>query len=60
MGERGSEPGEFRWPRGIAVGPQGRVYVADTDNERIQILTDAGKLPDIINQPHSVDSGPLY
>ena len=32
-------PGEFRYPREVAVCPlTGRVMVADTDNERIQIL----------------------
>ena len=31
--------GEFCEPRGIAVGPDGRVYVADTWNHRVQVFT---------------------
>ena len=41
-GTFGTEPGQFYAPRGIAVGPDGRVYVADTYNNRIQVF---GALP---------------
>jgi hypothetical protein len=34
----GSGPGEMRYPVGMAVGPQDRVYVADTQNDRVQIF----------------------
>ena len=37
-GTRGSAPGEFIQPRGVAVGPGGRIYVADTWNDRIQVF----------------------
>jgi uncharacterized protein (TIGR03663 family) len=36
FGSRGSEPGQFEEPVGIAVGDDGSVYVADAGNARIQ------------------------
>jgi sugar lactone lactonase YvrE len=34
----GSAPGQFQSPNGIAVLPDGTVYVADAGNHRIQVL----------------------
>ena len=34
--------GQFRDPEGVAVDTQGRVYVADTGNNRIQVFDAAG------------------
>lgn len=42
-GGRGSGPGQFRVPHGIAIDGQSRVYVADRDNERIQVLDANGR-----------------
>jgi hypothetical protein len=42
FGIQGSEPGQFQRPRGIAVAPDGSLYVADTDNHRIQHLDRGG------------------
>ena len=35
-GTVGTGDGEFRFPRGIAVASDGRVYVVDLYNDRIQ------------------------
>jgi uncharacterized protein (TIGR03663 family) len=37
-GEVGTGPGQFNHPRGIALGPDGNVYVVDSDNYRIQVF----------------------
>lgn len=42
-GEPGPGPGQFNLPHGIAVDRQGKVYVADRENSRIQVFTPAGK-----------------
>lgn len=46
-GSPGSGPGEFRIPHGIAISPDDRVFVADRENDRIQIFDLHGKLLDI-------------
>lgn len=38
LGGRGSEPGSFTWPRGIAVGPDNCIVVADSSNHRVQVF----------------------
>jgi DNA-binding beta-propeller fold protein YncE len=42
FGIAGSEPGQFQRPRGIAIAPDGTLYVADTENHRIQHLDQDG------------------
>ena len=39
FGCKGSDDGEFNHPRGIAVGPNGNIYVCDTCNKRVQIFS---------------------
>lgn len=41
-GSEGEEDGQFRTPRGVAVGPQGWVYVADAGNGRVQFFLPDG------------------
>lgn len=42
-GTEGSAPGQFRRPHGIAVDRQGRVYVVDRNNRRIQLFDPQGR-----------------
>nr|XP_018905410.1 PREDICTED: RING finger protein nhl-1 isoform X2 [Bemisia tabaci] len=42
IGSRGSEPGYFTWPRGIAVGPDNSIVVADSSNHRVQVFDSNG------------------
>ncbi|KAL0268206.1 UNVERIFIED_CONTAM: hypothetical protein PYX00_010235 [Menopon gallinae] len=42
MGSRGSEPGCFTWPRGIAVGTDNSIVVADSSNHRVQVFDSNG------------------
>ena len=43
FGKLGSGPGEFRGPHDITMDAQGRLFVADRGNMRIQILDQDGK-----------------
>lgn len=42
-GEPGSGPGQFQLPHGVAVDRDGRVYVADRENSRVQVFTPRGE-----------------
>jgi DNA-binding beta-propeller fold protein YncE len=42
-GQAAGKEGEFYGPRGIAVGQDGRVYVADTGNKRVQVFDADGE-----------------
>ena len=42
LGGRGSEPGSFTWPRGLAVGPDNSIVVADSSNHRVQVFDSNG------------------
>jgi len=37
-----TEPGAFFGPRAIVIGPDGRVYVTDTGNKRVQVFSPQG------------------
>jgi hypothetical protein len=57
-GEPGSEPGQLNTPHSIAVDAEGRVYVADRGNRRIQVFDGEGRvlrqiLIDVPVDPHA-------
>jgi peptidylamidoglycolate lyase len=62
-GVKGSGRGEFDLPHGIAVAAQGRVYVCDRTNSRIQVFDALGKFaaqwkgPEI-GRPYGAAMGP--
>jgi len=43
-GRFGEEPGSFMRPAGLALGPDGNLYVADAANHRIQVFSTDGRL----------------
>jgi DNA-binding beta-propeller fold protein YncE len=45
-GKKGSGPGELDTPHGLAMDSKGRLFVADRNNNRIQIFDQDGKLLD--------------
>ena len=49
-GKKGSAPGEFDTPHGIAMDSAGRLFVGDRANSRIQIFDQDGKLLDTWTQ----------
>jgi len=62
-GGRGSEPGKFIAAHGIAIDAQGLVWVADRENQRIQIFDQDGKFIREIKYaglPSSISIGKRY
>lgn len=56
-GSRGNAPGQLAGPHGIAVDANGRVYVADRSNHRIQVFDQTGAVLDIwpnLRQPNDI------
>ncbi|MCR4295579.1 MAG: hypothetical protein NUW21_08595, partial [Elusimicrobia bacterium] len=47
----GAQPGQFNHPSDIAVDPSGIIYVADTNNGRVQVLTADGDVIRVIVLP---------
>ena len=43
IGEEGTGDGQFATPYGVAIGPEGNIWVADTGNHRIQEFSSAGE-----------------
>ncbi|MHC1765749.1 MAG: hypothetical protein AB9869_15870 [Verrucomicrobiia bacterium] len=53
FGRTGRGPGEFNRPEGLSTDSQGRIYVADSCNHRIQIFTPEGKFLRSYGRPGS-------
>ena len=63
-GVAGSGQGELLSPRNLAIGPDGRIYVADSGNHRIQVFDEDGQFltswgsfgsdPGLLNEPWSL------
>jgi DNA-binding beta-propeller fold protein YncE len=73
IGRRGSEPGEFNFPTNVSVDKEGRLYVTDTLNFRIQTFDPEGRpigafgtlgdTPGSLNRPKGLavdDEGHVY
>jgi DNA-binding beta-propeller fold protein YncE len=63
FGHKGSGPGEFDTPHGIAVDDAGRIYVADRGNARVQVFDANGKYinewgSEEIGRPWDIYPGP--
>ena len=55
FGTRGNGPGQLSGVHGMRVGKDGRIYVADRSNRRIQVFDQSGKSLDIwpnLRQPN--------
>jgi sugar lactone lactonase YvrE len=46
-GEPGTEPGQFNLPHSVFVHTDGRVFVCDRENDRVQIFSGSGELLEI-------------
>lgn len=56
-GSAGSQPGQFRVPHGIVIDSRGLVYVADRENSRVQVFTQAGALVTVWASRVGADKG---
>ena len=57
FGSRGTQPGQMDHPRGMAAGPDGKLYVADSLNARINVFDATGKFVTSFGTPGDVDKG---
>ncbi len=62
-GEKGFETGQFDTPHGIATDEEGRVYVADRENARVQVFDADGRFlaqwkSKELGRPWSITHGP--
>ena len=50
-GKKGSAPGELQVPHGVAIDPQGRIIVGDSDNKRLSVFDKDGRFVKVIAAP---------
>jgi DNA-binding beta-propeller fold protein YncE len=50
FGTQGSDPGQFSFPNGVAVDRQGRIFVSDSNNGRVQVFDRTGHLLETIGR----------
>ena len=50
-GKKGSAPGELQVPHGVAIDPQGRILVADSDPKRVTVFDKDGRFLKVIAAP---------
>jgi sugar lactone lactonase YvrE len=55
-GPAGSDEEHFNWPRGLAIDPDGNLYVCDHGNDRVTVFSPEGKLLGkiAVKDPHQV------
>lgn len=57
VGEQGNGDGQFLNPRAVRIGKNGRIFVADTGNARVQILAEDGAFVKSIAGPENARFG---
>jgi DNA-binding beta-propeller fold protein YncE len=50
LGREGTAPGEFSFPNGVVTDANGNIYVADSNNGRVQIFDPSGQLRGILGR----------
>ncbi|MBS0631994.1 MAG: hypothetical protein JSS11_08785 [Verrucomicrobia bacterium] len=55
-GIRGKGPGKFHTPHTLVFDREGRLYVSDRDNDRIQVYDREGELQEVWPHLHSLDA----
>jgi streptogramin lyase len=56
FGERGNGPAQFQLPHNVVIDRQGRLYVADRENQRVEVFDSRGKFLSEWNQVGSLSS----
>jgi sugar lactone lactonase YvrE len=54
-GSRGTDAGQFHTPHTIVQGPDGRLYVSDRENDRVQVFDLDGRVLAVWEGLHSLD-----